>query len=232
MGGIVTDLDGLAGERLYAVGECACTGLHGANRLASNSLSECFVFGRRAALKGLDDAAARRAASPTPATRSRRRPARPARPSGALAGLERNAADLDELGERPAPARAARRRSAPRPARRPAARTRAPSSRSSTRRSTAATRSSTPAARPRASSRGPRSAADRLGRRAHDEHAGLLRRVRARAREPTSARAFREDPTPASALADLESGRIDLATFERRLADALGVDRRTTSRAA
>src|SRR6185295_9687715 len=41
MGGIATDLDArssLAG--LYAVGECACTGLHGANRLASNSLSE------------------------------------------------------------------------------------------------------------------------------------------------------------------------------------------------
>ena len=50
MGGIVTDLDGrstLAG--LYAVGECACTGVHGANRLASNSLTECFVFGERAA---------------------------------------------------------------------------------------------------------------------------------------------------------------------------------------
>jgi L-aspartate oxidase len=56
MGGIATDLDGrstLAG--LYAVGECACTGLHGANRLASNSLSECFVFGRRAALAALDE---------------------------------------------------------------------------------------------------------------------------------------------------------------------------------
>jgi L-aspartate oxidase len=57
MGGVVTDLDGRAAgvPGLYAVGECACTGLHGANRLASNSLSECFVFGRRAALAGLDE---------------------------------------------------------------------------------------------------------------------------------------------------------------------------------
>jgi L-aspartate oxidase len=58
MGGIATGLDGdssLAG--LLAVGECACNGLHGANRLASNSLAECFVFGRRAALAaaGLPD---------------------------------------------------------------------------------------------------------------------------------------------------------------------------------
>jgi L-aspartate oxidase len=55
IGGIVTDLHGrtsVAG--LYAAGECACTGVHGANRLASNSLLECLVFGRRAGLAALD----------------------------------------------------------------------------------------------------------------------------------------------------------------------------------
>ncbi len=56
VGGIVTDLDGrteLPG--LYAAGECAATGVHGANRLASNSLLECLVFGRRAALAALGE---------------------------------------------------------------------------------------------------------------------------------------------------------------------------------
>ena len=49
MGGIRTDLSGATSvPGLFAAGECACTGVHGANRLASNSLLECLVFGRRA----------------------------------------------------------------------------------------------------------------------------------------------------------------------------------------
>ncbi len=50
-GGVATDLDGRSTiERLWAIGEVACTGLHGANRLASTSLLEGLVFGHRAAL--------------------------------------------------------------------------------------------------------------------------------------------------------------------------------------
>jgi L-aspartate oxidase len=56
MGGIAVDLDGRSSlPGLYAVGECSCTGLHGANRLASNSLSECFVFGGRAARAAVEE---------------------------------------------------------------------------------------------------------------------------------------------------------------------------------
>lgn len=56
MGGIRTDLHGRTNVRgLYAAGEAACTGLHGANRLASNSLLEGLVFGARAAKAMLAD---------------------------------------------------------------------------------------------------------------------------------------------------------------------------------
>jgi L-aspartate oxidase len=49
-GGVVTDLDGRCDlPGLYTVGEAGCTGLHGANRLASNSLLECVVLGRACA---------------------------------------------------------------------------------------------------------------------------------------------------------------------------------------
>ncbi len=64
MGGVVTDLDGrssLAG--LFAAGECARTGVHGSNRLASNSLLEAAAFGRRAAAAAVETPAPHNAGS-------------------------------------------------------------------------------------------------------------------------------------------------------------------------
>ena len=54
-GGIKVDLNGRSSiNRLYAIGECSCTGLHGGNRLASNSLIEAVVYAETAARHSLD----------------------------------------------------------------------------------------------------------------------------------------------------------------------------------
>lgn len=68
MGGVACDLHGASGvPGLYVIGESSCTGLHGANRLASNSLTECCVFGARAARAAVDEPASRAIGAP-PAT--------------------------------------------------------------------------------------------------------------------------------------------------------------------
>src|SRR3954453_4433082 len=97
MGGIVSDLDGASTvPGLYAVGEAACTGLHGANRLASNSLSECFVFGARAARAAIGEPRADSGEPPAP--RSLPAPSRASREAlWRDAGLVRTREGLERL---------------------------------------------------------------------------------------------------------------------------------------
>ncbi len=107
MGGIATDHDGRSTvPGLYAVGECSCTGLHGANRLASNSLTECFVFGARAARAASAEPLPGPGVQPDPAPG----PQAPRGPSAATrtalwryAGLERDGDGLRILAADPHP---------------------------------------------------------------------------------------------------------------------------------
>ena len=104
MGGVVTDLHGRSTVGgLYAVGESACTGLHGANRLASNSLSECFVFGARAAAAALDEPAPSAGAAP-PAAQPLAQPSRATQEAlWRDAGLVRTREGLERVAEDPHP---------------------------------------------------------------------------------------------------------------------------------
>jgi L-aspartate oxidase len=98
MGGIAVDLharSSVAG--LYAVGEVSCTGLHGANRLASNSLSECFVFARRAVDAALSEPAPR-PATPAEIDRLAQAPPIPGAEPGTRAALWLNAG-IERTGE-------------------------------------------------------------------------------------------------------------------------------------
>jgi L-aspartate oxidase len=105
MGGVACDLDGATRvPGLHVVGETACTGLHGANRLASNSLAECIVYGGRAARAGLDAPALPAALDAPPTAPAVLMPSRASREAlWRHAGIERDAAGLRTLLDDPHP---------------------------------------------------------------------------------------------------------------------------------
>jgi L-aspartate oxidase len=104
IGGIVADLDGRTNvPGLYAAGECACTGVHGANRLASNSLLECLVFGRRAAVAGIGQRDPGSAGAPIESVVPDVVPAEFGRELWSAAGLTRDRDGLEALRVAPHP---------------------------------------------------------------------------------------------------------------------------------